>query len=152
MRDEVTLAPGAQEAVPIEVRVPSDAWADRPVRVSARIRNSLDAQTETWQDIAIERELPPVGASLDWPLPDSLVGGFNVAWSALGSRWVGSSRPGTGNYENLFNDLVYGRIMACCGYLLWVEGRAAAGADNRVAGVGTGAGCRDRFESLRARR
>lgn len=113
-RAAVTLAPGARESVPLEIRVPRDAWADRPVRISARVRNGVDAQAETWQEVSIRRNLPAVGASLDWPLPDSLVGGFNVAWSALGSRWVGSSRTGTGNYEYLFNDQVYGRIMTCC--------------------------------------
>jgi hypothetical protein len=112
---EVTMPAGGRAAVPLEVLVPADAWADRPVRISARAFDRDGAQAETWRDMTVDRDVPAVAPRFAWEIPESLRGGFNAAWSALGSRWAGALPRGI-NYELLLDGLVFGGSrVECCG-------------------------------------
>ena len=86
VRSEVTVAAGGTVAVPVEVRVPTDAWAERPVRISARALDHAGRQMEAWQAIAVGRDVAPVAPMLSWPIPDALRGGFNAAWIPFGAE------------------------------------------------------------------
>jgi len=98
----VQIAPGAEVTVPLQVAVPEDAWADWPVRISALARDSGGKQSETSQDVAAGREASPVNPQWGWTIPEPVLGGFNVASSALGSRLVGTYDSAIGNgFENL---------------------------------------------------
>ena len=94
---ELTVPAGGKRAVSLILHVPSDAWADWPVRISARAVNEAGAQTETFIDISAGRETPPVNAVYGWTLPAQLRGGFNVAWEALGGRWTGKEDSAIGS-------------------------------------------------------
>ena len=91
-----TVAAGDKRVVPLMVHVPSDAWADWPVRISARATNEEGAQAEAFIDISAGRETRPVNAVYGWSLPEELRGGFNVAWNALGGRYVGNQESAFG--------------------------------------------------------
>ena len=86
---ELRLGPGATGKATVQVSVPDDAWADRPVRISVRARDAHGASAETFAEIAVERDAALVSPLRHWEVPDALRGGLNVAWQALGGRWTG---------------------------------------------------------------
>jgi hypothetical protein len=92
-RSRVELPAGGSAEVPVEILAPADAWADWPTRISVRARSADGGQVEAWADIAADRDIAPVGPRLAWQVPDALRGGFNAAWSALGSQWSGTQPP-----------------------------------------------------------
>jgi hypothetical protein len=111
---QVSLPANGRIRVPLEVRVPADAWADQPTRISARASDQRQSQVEAWQDVAVDRDIPPVGAHLGWALPEALRGGFNAAWAPWGARLTGETPKGS-KYDLLFDGLVFaGFWMSCC--------------------------------------
>ena len=92
----VEIAANSERAVPLTVRVPADAWADWPVRISAHATTKEGAEDEAFVDISAGRETNPVNAVHAWSIPAELRGGFNVAWQSLGGRWVGEEDSAIG--------------------------------------------------------
>jgi hypothetical protein len=96
--------PGAGTAsAALRLDVPDDAWADRPVRVSVGVRDSAGAGSEggaaaqAGVDVVARRDIDPVQPVAHWEVPDALRGGFNLAWRALGGRWLGKQDDRIGN-------------------------------------------------------
>jgi Mg-chelatase subunit ChlD len=80
----VTLEPATATEVPVSIVVPSQAWADTPVRVTVRAMAG-DRPATTGTEIT-----PRAGASLVdpfrwWRLPDDLLGGLDAAAVGLGA-------------------------------------------------------------------
>ena len=110
----ISLPAGGNITVPIEIRAPADAWADIPVRISARLRDNAGKQVETWQEIEVVREIPPVSPYLHWSIPDELRGGFNAAWMPFEGEWTADTPDGF-RTELLRDDLVFpGSSAECC--------------------------------------
>jgi len=126
-QSSVAMAAGGSASVPVSVEAPADAWADRPVVISARAYDASGAQLETSQEIAVERDIPPVNPNMYWPLPDSLRGGFNIAWTPLGAEWYGD-QPSGYRPELLRDNLVFpGTQLECCGkHGGWARGEEPA--------------------------
>ncbi|GMQ88024.1 MAG: hypothetical protein BMS9Abin08_1242 [Gammaproteobacteria bacterium] len=102
----VTIPPGRQLTVPLTLRVPTDAWADWPVRISVRATSTEGAQAEGFAEVSAGRETPPVNAIYGWTLPEQLRGGFNVAWKAVGGRWTGKKNGAIGSgFAELFDGM-----------------------------------------------
>ena len=89
----VRLAAGATVTVPVTVDVLPDAWADIPVRISVRARDSEGEQATASSDITPDRTSPPLAPYLAWSVPDALLGGLDVAATALGATPVPSVDP-----------------------------------------------------------
>ena len=87
-RAKLELGPGERVSIPLTLSVARDAWADRPVRITVRLRDQSGAQRTATADAVARCGAPPVGAVSPAPLPPELLGGLNVAWSALGGRPV----------------------------------------------------------------
>jgi hypothetical protein len=87
--DIVLLESGEVKRVPLSIYVPPDAYADKPVRISAAIFTGPRLNGEAVAEVQVERGDTPSVAVSHWDLPDALLGGINVAWSALGGRWAG---------------------------------------------------------------
>lgn len=79
---------GDTASIPLDVRVPADAWGERPVRISVVARDREGRQLETWAEIDTDANLPPVDPEPHWGMPESLRGGFNAAWSPFGAEWT----------------------------------------------------------------
>lgn len=92
-RSRVELPANGSAQVPVEILAPADAWADWPTRISVSARSSGGARTEAWADVVADRDIAPVAPRFGWQIPDALRGGFNAAWSGLGSRWSGAQPP-----------------------------------------------------------
>jgi len=100
----VSIEAGAEVLVPVVINVPEDAWADWPVRTSIKAVDVDKRQVETYQEVTAGRETPLVNPQWGWKLPGELRGGFNVAWSPLGSRLIGNYDSSVGNgFEKIFN-------------------------------------------------
>ena len=113
-RSAVVVPPGGQLNVPVEVRAPADAWADVPVRISMRIHDAAGRQVETWQEIAVEREIPPVSPYLYFAIPEALRGGFNAVWIPFGGEWTDDT-PKDIRTETMRDNIVFPRQrVACC--------------------------------------
>lgn len=101
----VTLAPGETKTVPLTVGIDADAWADVPVRVTARV----SAETGAWQTTAIEfvprRDAPAINSTQVWALPETLLGGLNVARPSLGATIVPGNPALKEKEPFLFDDL-----------------------------------------------
>lgn len=80
---EVTLAPGERVEVPVTVVVAPDAHADVPVPVAVE---ALGASAMVL--VVPGREVVPQGPFTWDPLPESMLGGMDVAWTALGGTPV----------------------------------------------------------------
>jgi len=103
-QSSVSIEAGSETSIPVVINVPEDAWADRPVRISARAFELNARQVETYQEVTAGRETPLVNPQRGWKLPRELRGGFNAAWSPLGSRLVGDYDSSRGyGFEQLFN-------------------------------------------------
>ncbi|MCB9947241.1 MAG: VWA domain-containing protein [Rhodospirillaceae bacterium] len=78
------LPAGGDVTVPIAVTVPPQAPDDGPVPVDIAVRDAGGSQVIAAATITPVSGRPPVRPQRRWPLPDPLLGGINVAWSALG--------------------------------------------------------------------
>src|SRR5262249_45958553 len=56
-----------------------------------RARTADGAQQTASVPIIVGRDAPAVNPEQVWPLPEALLGGLNVAWSALGAQPISSS-------------------------------------------------------------
>jgi Mg-chelatase subunit ChlD len=101
-----TVPAAGEVTVPIALRVPADAWAVTPVRLSILAATDDGARSETFAEIRAGRESRAVNPVPAWPIPDALRGGFNVAWSGLGGRWLGGLDTGVGKgFDELFDGM-----------------------------------------------
>ncbi len=111
-KKSIAIPAAGSASVPLTIHVPADAWLDHAVRISVRAYDEKGGQTETFSEIEVEAEAPPMGAVWNWPIDDKLLGGFNVAWQALGARRVPMEKekkegdvPGLGRYfHQLFDN------------------------------------------------
>ncbi|HVS02642.1 MAG TPA: VWA domain-containing protein, partial [Thermoanaerobaculia bacterium] len=100
----IDVPAGGSASVGFTLHVPADAWADVPVRVSVRAADATGAAAG-WAEATPGRETRPVAPRRAWEVPDALLGGLNVAWSALGAERVGGE------------DLQNGRVCRGADYL-----------------------------------
>jgi hypothetical protein len=113
-QSELTVPAGGRATVPVEIEVPADAWADRPVRISARARDSYGRQAEAWREIAVARDAAPAETALHFPIVESLRGGFNAAWAPLGGELT-VDRTESGAPDLLHDGLAFpGTAFYCC--------------------------------------
>jgi hypothetical protein len=106
-RNDLELAAGETATVDLEVVVPDDAWAGRPVQVSVAAYQGRHLQREASAVIAVSTESNPVQAHPYWAVPDALRGGFNLAWTALGSQFREIQNPrAVLDLEQLFDGMV----------------------------------------------
>lgn len=81
----VDVPAGGRVEVPVAALLPPDLRDDLPVRWTLGLRDDQGVATATRTLVPV-CEAPPVGATTLWPLPEPLLGRFDVAWTALGSR------------------------------------------------------------------
>lgn len=112
--DKASVAPGGRASIAVEVNVPPDAWAERPVRISARAYGEHGSQVEAWQEIDVDRDIAAVNPSPGWTIPEELRGGFNAAWLPFGGRWT-ETLPKGSRYDFARDGLVFAGInVECC--------------------------------------
>ena len=80
----IALTPGALESVPFDVVVAPDAWANQRVDLVARATAAGGSSVTATAGLTADPTADPVAQEISFPLPKSLLGGFNVASSALG--------------------------------------------------------------------
>jgi hypothetical protein len=83
-RTEVALRPRERLTVPLVVEVAPDAWDGRAIRVALAARDAEGAAATAEATIVPQTGVPAAAPYVAWPLPDAMLGGLNVAWSALG--------------------------------------------------------------------
>ena len=88
----VTLGPGEVQSIPVVVQVAQDAWGNYPVRLSVQASDGHGGTRSTFVDLIASCGAPPMNPRHPEPLPAELLGGLNVAWSALGAQ-VASEDP-----------------------------------------------------------
>ncbi len=86
--EPATVPAGGTVAVPVTIVVPPDAATDIPVTVTVRARDDTGAQATAATDVTPRLGADPVGPTTTWPLPDALLGGLDVASTALGGALV----------------------------------------------------------------
>ena len=72
----------------MSVLVGPDAWAGIPVRVTVRAQGTGGAQSTAFADITPTQDAAPVDPVEAWSVPDALLGGLDVASSAVGGTPV----------------------------------------------------------------
>jgi len=82
----LTLQPGEHRTVEVDVAVAPDAWADRPVQINIRALGADGAQKTATSRLVARCGAAPVSPRRSWLLPDSMLGGLNLAWTGLGAR------------------------------------------------------------------
>ncbi|MGB5514385.1 MAG: VWA domain-containing protein [Thermoanaerobaculia bacterium] len=82
----LTLQPGERRTVALDVMVAPDAWADRPVQITAKALTGNGSQKTATTRLIARCGAAPVNEQTSWPLPESMLGGLNLAWTGLGAR------------------------------------------------------------------
>ncbi len=99
----VTVAAGATAEVAVAVTIPPDAWAGHPIAVALQA-SSAGVQASAMALLTPQGSAIPVN-SIPWePLPPALLGGLDVAWTALGGLPVTDADP-TANELQLYDQL-----------------------------------------------
>lgn len=83
-RTAILLAAGQSDRVPITVIVDPDAWTDAVQMKVDAFRDGKSAALAT-ADLRGDATADPLNEFLGYSMPDSVRGGFNVAWKALGA-------------------------------------------------------------------
>ncbi|MGF1626743.1 MAG: VWA domain-containing protein, partial [Alphaproteobacteria bacterium] len=81
----IALAAGAEAVVPVAIAISAQVPDDGPVPVEIAVRDASGGQVIAAATLAPVRGASPVSPRRDWPFPDALLGGINVAWSAFGA-------------------------------------------------------------------
>ena len=81
----LSVPAGESVDAPVAVRVPADAALDAPVRVTVRARDGGVAQATGYTEITPVRDVAPVAPEPWWGIPVELLGGLDVASTALGA-------------------------------------------------------------------
>ena len=103
--DALSLSPGDRHDVPVSVWIAPDARAMTPIPITVRVRDNVGNRRTAALTIAPDAATLPVNPEPGWTLPPALLGGLNVAWSALGAVPV-QSDPGLAVAEaSLYDDL-----------------------------------------------
>lgn len=80
----VTLDPGQAKQIPVSVEIGAQTPADENFRIAVQAKTADGTINETSLDIPARCEAPPVNSHLAQPLPESMLGGLNLAWASLG--------------------------------------------------------------------
>jgi hypothetical protein len=103
-RPTVRVAAGAREKVPLEIHVAPDAKADPAVLVSVHARAADGARRSVAAPIRVEITAAPLEEEDAFSLPAGLLGGFNIAWSALGGTVVAPEGDPLATEQALLHD------------------------------------------------
>jgi von Willebrand factor type A domain len=90
---QVQVAAGATVSVPMSVDIQPDAWAGDPVRISVRARDATGAQAIGHVEVTPGAVVAPVNPRQLWSVPTALLGGLDVAATALGAQAVPTYDP-----------------------------------------------------------
>jgi hypothetical protein len=101
----VNMTGGSSLSVPLQVSVPDDAWADRPVRISLAAFAPDGSHVESFKELTVGREVPAIKPRQHWRVPDELLGGFNVVQQNLGGSLVSEPDRNIGWPEKLIDGL-----------------------------------------------
>ena len=82
----LSLDAGGQATVQMTVRVAPDAWSGKPVQVTVRAVGEEGGQQTAQTTLVAVCGAPPVAPGPIWLVPEALLGGLNVAATALGSK------------------------------------------------------------------
>jgi hypothetical protein len=100
----ITLQPGGTTSTGVTVVVAPDAWAGHPVLVTVRARTGDAVATASTSVVPDGTVVPVDPAPAPPPLPPELLGGLDVAWSALGATIT--AVPSNGGEARLIDQLV----------------------------------------------
>ena len=100
----LTLAPGERRRLPVEIAVAPDVWANFKIQVAVRARTADGAQRSATAQIVTSADAPPLAEAQVFPLPSAMLGGFDVASTALGSRVVAPDGDPTIEAQRLLHD------------------------------------------------
>jgi Mg-chelatase subunit ChlD len=92
-QDQVDVAAGATVTVPLDIAIQPDAWANDPVRVTVRARDAAGAQSTGHVELTPGAVVAPVHPFQAWSVPPQLLGGLDVAATALGAQPVPTYDP-----------------------------------------------------------
>ncbi len=107
-RTAVRLAPNATERVPVAIEIEPDALVDETAQIAVRAATADGARRSAVAKLAVTADAASVADHRFAPLPPELLGGWNLAWAALGSTVVAGERDDDGSTRQqawLFDEL-----------------------------------------------
>jgi hypothetical protein len=87
-QSRLTLAPGAESQIAVTVEVPPDAWGGRPVTLAVAAFGDTAVPVHVEAVVTPDATAPLVSPYRAWPLPDSMLGGLDVAGAAAGGAML----------------------------------------------------------------
>lgn len=109
-----TIAANGSLEMPLALEVAADPYAVRPTKITVSLTKGASILASASASIAASISAQPIGDHLAFELPDELLGGFNVAWTALGGTLV--SPPEGANDENGLSNINDG-LSSNAGYI-----------------------------------
>jgi Mg-chelatase subunit ChlD len=96
-KKSISIPAKSELTIPIILWVPADAWAGRPVRITARAVAENGSQVAAFTEVTAGPETLPVNPRHGWSIPTELLGGFNLARDVFGGLWVGEEDSAIGS-------------------------------------------------------
>ncbi|WP_020560213.1 VWA domain-containing protein [Thiofilum flexile] len=91
-KTQVELEPNSTQTLPITLSATSDLSADDPIRLTVQAQDSNQQVTaDAHLDYSVTCNAPPVNPHYVAPLPQTLLGGFNLAANVWGTKIVQTS-------------------------------------------------------------
>jgi von Willebrand factor type A domain len=87
----VSVGAGQSMTMPLAIKALPDTHAGQSVRVTVRATSDDGNFTTGFADIDVDRDAPPANPEQSWSVPDALLGGLNVAQTALGAVPISST-------------------------------------------------------------
>lgn len=91
--------------LPLALEVDSDPYAARPTKITVSLSKGASILASASASMAASISAQPVGDHLVFELPDELLGGFNVAWTALGGALLSASPDDENGLSNINDGL-----------------------------------------------
>ena len=82
----ISVSANATENVPFSIDIAPDAWTDLPVAIEIAVHKPGATESVLASATIVPTvEASPVTPTPGWPVPDTMLGGLNVAWTAHGA-------------------------------------------------------------------
>ncbi len=102
--DKVSVPANGSQTVPVTIDIAPDPFATKAVGLTVTAAAGTTASASADAQIAVGANAPAVGDHLAYTLPTSLLGGFDVAWTALGGQLQLTDQIKAGDTPETIND------------------------------------------------
>lgn len=109
---EFNIKSNEKISIPININVPNELLRNQLIRLSFLINNSQGLVSQAWHDIKAEIDMPLIQPRQYWSIDQALLGGINVAATAMGAQRTTEDVKYNGNGNGFGFDQLFDGVAA----------------------------------------